>query len=52
MIFSNLCYIPLKNQVMFGCGAPSAWHRMVASCPSNTVMFSGATLTWGAEAVQ
>ncbi len=42
--------LPLKNQVMFGAGAPSALHGMVASLPSRAVKLAGGFVRTGDEA--
>ena len=41
---------PLKYQVMFGAGAPSALHEMVASFPSQAVKFWGGFTKTGDDA--
>ena len=42
--------LPLKNQVMFGAGAPCALQEIVASLPSNAVRFCGGLTIMGDDA--
>ena len=42
--------LPLKNQVIFGAGAPCALQEMVASLPSNAVRFCGGLTIIGDDA--
>lgn len=44
-------YLPLKTQVMFGVGAPTARQCIVASLPSRTVWFVGLISRIGTDAV-
>ena len=43
-------YLPLKNQVMFGAGEPSAVQDIVASFPSSAVKLEGGWIRMGIEA--
>ena len=42
--------LPLKNQVIFGAGAPCALQEIVASLPSNAVRFCGGLIIMGDDA--
>ena len=42
--------LPLKNQVIFGAGAPCALQEIVASLPSNAVKFCGGLIIMGDDA--